>query len=1118
MDKESKSGFLGSWAQGAVLTAVLGLGAFVLHEQPYVSDRAPDEPTREAAIYAAPQADVRLWQDPIGAIERARALRRANPAPSPDALEHDKRLEKNPPVIAVMLRGGQHPEFAEQRRRMRYAVLTAASTGNYRPRDSDHLNWYEPGKDDKAAPLPEAIPYEWLEQEDDQSAAHRDERAPRHILVLWLDDQSLLSGTVDSLNRLAGLLLKNSPQPLRVIGPARSDVLLNMVHADKPRSEHAGDGSSADTPLIHPMNFYSAMATVPDSALLTNTSPDAPSMDTVTRHFEWKYDKRFNFARTIASDDRMAKALIEELRLRGLTPVTLTAPSREAREQQLRTLCRSAGTPGTPSHIAVISEWDTVYGRFLRRAFRATEADGGGYCVDRFRYMRGLDGFLPGQDPSKAQRDGEAAAAGGSSDTAAAERRRDGSWIERAEGRSQFDYLRRIAKQMRAFDEELRRSSSDHRGLEAVGVLGNDVHDKLLVLQALRPELPDAIFFTTDLDARLLHPREQAWTRNLIVASSFGLALDELLQAGTPPFRDSYQTSVFFSTRQLIDDIVRGDLATPADKASAPRGDWQVRWNAGTLDRWLAQPRVYEIGRTQAFGFVGRSPQKRPPLPGATEDGQPSFLDAHAAPLIDVVATPSEKCRADWPKDCPDIHPPRSDRAPAGSFAIRWLVATLVFGLGLHVAVVSMGGYARATSRMLSPEGCPRRRRRYIGWSLFTLAALLLALPLLIADQWPAVAEWIARDGKPMVFTEGISLWPTELVRVATVFLGAYFVLSGWRSLSANQARISRRLRLSARRRSIELLQEEADARLTPLDRLLNVFRWDAVKPRDLPSPLYRDLNARAQLVWRRHVVQNRLSSRLTRTCVWVLVALALTVAFGELGFIPRRGPLSYHVDVALQLLSLLVLYFVIFFVADAALLCVSYLHNLRERTTMWPEHTLLRFERAQGFCGRRLIDHVVDIEFLVMRTTAVNRLVYAPFILLSMVLVSRSATFDDWSMPLNTKVLATLGTLIALGCAIALRTGAERSRRDALRHIDEELRRRCGDADAQASTRDPGADPTLRPPTVRQLELLRAQIANLSKGALAPYTQQPLLKALVLPFATVGGSTLLEYLRAFNL
>src|SRR6185369_1687092 len=230
----------------------------------------------------------------------------------------------------------------------------------------------------------------------------------------------------------------------------------------------------------------------------------------------------------------------------------------------------------------------------------------------------------------------------------------------------------------------------------------------------------------------------------------------------------------------------------------------------------------------------------------------------------------------------------------------------------------------------------------------------------------------------------------------------------------------------------------------------------------------------------------NRLSSRLTRTCVWVLVALALTVAFGELGFIPRRGPLSYHVDVALQLLSLLVLYFVIFFVADAALLCVSYLHNLRERTTMWPEHTLLRFERAQGFCGRRLIDHVVDIEFLVMRTTAVNRLVYAPFILLSMVLVSRSATFDDWSMPLNTKVLATLGTLIALGCAIALRTGAERSRRDALRHIDEELRRRCGDADAQASTRDPGADPTLRPPTVRQLELLRAQIANLSKGALA--------------------------------
>ena len=79
------------------------------------------------------------------------------------------------------------------------------------------------------------------------------------------------------------------------------------------------------------------------------------------------------------------------------------------------------------------------------------------------------------------------------------------------------------------------------------------MHDKLLVLQALHEDFADRVFFTTDVDARYLHPRTQAFTRNLVVARSLprGVypppagapagASDQ--PGGTPPRGDHYQAS-----------------------------------------------------------------------------------------------------------------------------------------------------------------------------------------------------------------------------------------------------------------------------------------------------------------------------------------------------------------------------------------------------------------------------------------------------------------------------------------------------------------------------------------------------------------------------------------------
>ena len=103
-------------------------------------------------------------------------------------------------------------------------------------------------------------------------------------------------------------------------------------------------------------------------------------------------------------------------------------------------------------------------------------------------------------------------------------------------GEAQLDYVRRLADHIAhdlAYpeDDSGGNGSSDEERAElggrpvAVGILGSDVYDKLLVLEALRDRLPRATFFTTDLDARLSHPDLYRRTRNLIVGSAYGLTV-----------------------------------------------------------------------------------------------------------------------------------------------------------------------------------------------------------------------------------------------------------------------------------------------------------------------------------------------------------------------------------------------------------------------------------------------------------------------------------------------------------------------------------------------------------------------------------------------------------------
>src|SRR5262249_35180963 len=115
----------------------------------------------------------------------------------------------------------------------------------------------------------------------------------------------------------------------------------------------------------------------------------------------------------------------------------------------------------------------------------------------------------------------------------------------------------------------------------------------------LRPVMPNAVFFTVDLDARLLEPEQLKWTRNVIVGSHFGLSLNRAsLQDVAPPFRDAYQSSLFLATRLAL-SCWKQDAQEPLLPQSL-----------------IESPQVFEIGRTMAVDLsrpwsAGKSDDKK---------------------------------------------------------------------------------------------------------------------------------------------------------------------------------------------------------------------------------------------------------------------------------------------------------------------------------------------------------------------------------------------------------------------------------------------------------------------------------------------------------------------------
>ncbi len=1026
---------------GIILVILMAVGAYWAQTVPLPSAR-PQEAVVAAERYAARQdIDARLWQDPFEAVKNAPAT----PAPATESLAvsglagraaFQVRIDRpaSPPsrespacdtglagngarVMAVLVNGAPYSEAAEDRRRTRYAVLSGLARRGFVPHDREHLGVVQARLAGRAL----AVPFEWYVRADGAA-----------ILLLWINEIPIRDRPLAGLRVLldqSGACLAGRDTLL--LGPSNSDTLRALLAELAPRPGGAGEASLAD--FVRRLRIHSPKATAPDEHLLRSAGwlaegegrPLCLDPRTTVAAQLARVHTGLEFQRSVPTDCALVFGLARELKLRGVDP---------------------------DDGLVVISEWDTFYGRALRQAFEEALRQAPvpppasrSTWIWHYSYLRGLDGKLPGESADRKSEAKEGRPA-------------ENVEVEAAYGNHQKDYLRRMATRMYDLDEQVKRAG--HRsGIKAIGVLGSDVYDKLLILRALRPRFPEAIFFTTDLDARLLAPEEWATTRNLVVVSGYGLRLNGWLQWDIPPFRDTYQTAYFASTLAALEDA-------PAARRQAQE----------VLDRWSWSPRVFEVGRE---GAVDLSVAEYEPKPCDLASG------------------------SDGKRQCRSVHP--HNPAPGPPEPGVWVLLAMPFlaGFWLHRRSLSASlGQARVLLERPPPWRSPRWTR-----SRIPLLALGTLLGLWLA--WQGQRIWLdvfvsgpGGGGEPFAWYGGVSVWPSVLLRGFTGALALYLLLRGMQQLRRNDIAVTERFfsgqattLLWRQRPSLGLRFWHACRRgrlcQAGLGRCLP--RWLGGMRREYQS---------AAFIWR-DAVQPRsrvaLAGRLLAGAALLLTVAILIISLGEAPNTPARGETSFLVNRCVLIFALSSFALLLVFVIDSIRRAYFLASRLR-RATRWPA----ALEQAQGCAGQGYCDDWLDMQLVVARTQVAGGFIYYPFIIMSLLLVARSTGFDNWQTPTGLALILAFYLALSLACAISLRNAAEKLRAHALENIERDIVTALGRDDLK--------------PRVEQMKRMKDLIQAERRGAFSSFLNQPWLKAVLLSLGSYSGIQFIEYLSWLSL
>jgi hypothetical protein len=1222
MDEENKGGRTSTLSIPVILLISALAGSLFLGPSALITSRPEGAKRKMTGTLGTQDVEARLWQDPFEALELAgvtserkqdvdvvvteppRLTWKATASVdagheieqlarqidvhyldwNPEATGYDKHtipLNKEVHMILAMVSGGPYPEDVESRIRSRVALMAALGTAGYRSEDEEQIGYVTSdwplqiirdgsGWLTKDGSSRLVLPYEWFirrihHPDSPQSITPRS----NHVLVLWLRDDMFADEPLYRLNELIGCVRQNVRDDrlkISILGPHTSTTLRAFFSPDEWDHPPATDDATlarimrrqlgCSNDWLTNTKIFSPAATTMEGLLVPSGEKPTETGSQIQRRLKTLGIDFFNVTST---DDALASTLLAELARREVDP--------------------GKGQ----NHIALITEWDTFYGRTIPLTFaykleqlyrnqtpsllQQLRFSRGEHSkqLHSFSYLQGIDGNLPASSPQMSPEPKT-----GSESAKAKERKTPEA--NRAEGPSQLDYIPRLADHIAQENQRLFIGSvpviplkkKPVEEIRAIGVMGSDLYDKLLALQALRPRFPNAIFFTTDLDARLWHPNQLKWTRNMVVASSFGLELQPELQQDIPPFRDSYQTAEYLGCLSALGLVSTDTLkcisprlfeigrngavdlsaqpgATPAqqglgkafisewqslrnpppDDPIYPRTRMRLSWNwTMRVVVWLA------ISGALALLLLGRvSPLLRRFVTGRKQAlRREIFIKAEdirdEAKLVTSLrkwfpGSPWEDFLSDGFKKALGLRnqiPPQAS-APSSPDLTHSTRITIIDGLNKLIERRDLPLITTASLPVTNPakqqsaseprpkEDWLRRmiqnRRTIEGAALGALfsfeypfaltrrslsnfarfgwiapAAMLLVLLLAVMDNQASGV------GEPFSWTNGVSAWPSQFIRLLAVALAIAFILRGEEDLKRNQLELSRRFMLPDGEKAKRL------------------------KSKRISDWLHFAVAVKAKVLWLEYRWLGRRVQRAKRiipmSAIYFFSLFFLATAFGQLAPNPIRGVVCHVVNLFLLAAAIITTILLNFFVVDATRLCQRFIQNLSNAPTIYPPATLRKFCGGIEPAADDDLDEWLDMKIIAGRSAEVSKLIYYPFITLLLLIAARAGYWDDWAWQPVLILIFVLNIAWAVSSALVLQRSAKQAKTKALESVRKKL---CLLPEKGSEQR------------IKRLNKIQEDISAMNSGAFAGYLNNPILGALSLPVMGTIIALAIEFL-----
>ena len=286
-------------------------------------------------------------------------------------------------------------------------------------------------------------------------------------------------------------------------------------------------------------------------------------------------------------------------------------------------------------------------------------------------------------------------------------------------------------------------------------------------------------------------------------------------------------------------------------------------------------------------------------------------------------------------------------------------------------------------------------------------------------------------------------------------------------------------------------------------------------------------LPLKVDAAWRAYVARERFRSRCWRA-FWYTLAMILIYKFvleplfGEPAN-PARSDLARGLRTWTTTFDVFSNLFLTFFVFDATFRCLLFVYKLHRAQTAsrsklhraqieWPTKTMELFNERLRL-QTHLVDEWIDLEFVAKRTRCIGSLIYYPFVLIALLIVSRSTLFANYAPCLTNLIAAGISLSVVFGCAILLWWAATAARNTAKQNLTDGIIAARGhspkvaDKSSDATQNDSDSNPRY----AEQLETLWSRVDQLNDGAFRPFSQQPLVRALLWPLGSFGWTNLIE-------